>query len=382
MDRIPALTSIRGIAALLVFVGHYTTMAGRHHFGAKPGQDPVWRLLAQGGSGVTVFFALSGFLLVGRYLDTPWGLREFGRYWLRRAARILPLYWVLCTIYLVSPLWTGWPWEPFGAWPIFYTLTQGFFVDLKFGNIGVAWSLTVEESFYVILLPLVSALGLAWRAHSSFLRGAMGGALVLGLFAITLYQLGRALGDQHWITSWGFFAGRGQWRAYTICGRFLDFACGALLALIFRRTRNRLLNRRWLPDVGIIVAAVLFVVVAAMAPREGIVGSAGWRANMVLAALSACVIYLCCVPRGCFTKVLAWRPFVYVGEISYAFYLVHHDLIYPLASALPWLATCPFVVGCAVTYLASSLVAAGCFELIERPCRRWLLARLDRPIAA
>lgn len=374
------MTSVRGIAALLVFVGHYTTMAGRHHFGAKPGQNPAWWLLAQGGSGVTVFFALSGFLLVGRYLDTPWGVREFGRYWLRRAARILPLYWVLCTAYLVWPLWTGSSWEPLGAWPIYYTLTQGFFVDLKFGNIGVAWSLTVEESFYVILLPLVAALGFGWRAHASVGRGAAGAALVLALFTIALYQLGRALDDQPWITAWGFFAGRGEWRAYTICGRFLDFACGAILALVFRRTSNPLLNSRWLPDVGVVVAAIMVVGVAAMAPREGIVGSDGWRANIVLAAFAAVGIYLCCAPRGYFTEALAWRPFVYAGEISYAFYLVHHDLIYPLASAFPWLAAYPFVVGCALTYIASSLVAAACFELIERPCRRWLLAHLDRGV--
>ena len=48
MGRIPALTAIRGIAALLVFVAHYTTMAGRVHFGPRPGESAAWQLLAQG----------------------------------------------------------------------------------------------------------------------------------------------------------------------------------------------------------------------------------------------------------------------------------------------------------------------------------------------
>lgn len=118
-------------------------------------------------SGVDLFFVLSGFLIAGILLQNVGAKNYFSTFYIRRAARIIPLYVVIvlvlvAVIYLASrlganeladsvdrhlPLWS------------YLTFTQNFLYAVrgKFDDplIDVTWSLAVEEQFYIALSLLV-----------------------------------------------------------------------------------------------------------------------------------------------------------------------------------------------------------------------------------
>jgi peptidoglycan/LPS O-acetylase OafA/YrhL len=133
----PALTALRAVAALLVFLYHFPPSGlGRL----------VEVVVSQGHVGVTVFFVLSGFLITVRYYP-PFarGDRGLADYFVRRMARILPLYYVVLT--LTNFLSAGA--VPVGPshWPD-WTLTQALFGSgVEEITIPTSWSLTVEECF-------------------------------------------------------------------------------------------------------------------------------------------------------------------------------------------------------------------------------------------
>ncbi len=91
----PELDAIRGVAILLVFWFH-----GFMFFTPPAGTVPAWEraFLAgarQGGSGVNLFFVLSGFLITGILLDSVGKPDYYSRFYYRRALRILPAYYLL-----------------------------------------------------------------------------------------------------------------------------------------------------------------------------------------------------------------------------------------------------------------------------------------------
>src|SRR5437764_771313 len=141
---IKPLTSLRAIAAALVFFYHFVYL--RH---PVPARNVFEAVIQYGFIGVTMFFVLSGFVLSLRYyrevaLDTF----RWGPYIRRRVARIYPVYFFILAWLVLLRV----PINISNA-----TLTQGFFTKLvQTGNI-VTWSLTVEECFY-FMLPTVLAI--------------------------------------------------------------------------------------------------------------------------------------------------------------------------------------------------------------------------------
>ena len=134
-----------------------------------------------GWSGVDLFFVLSGYLIGDKLLGERdrSGRVRVGAFYVNRALRILPAYLAAVAIYFsidavqegrgLQPLWR------------FLTFTQNLLIDLNANTFSHAWSLCVEEHFY-LMLPLVlvglSACGL-WR-HGWML---LVGLVVFGLVA-------------------------------------------------------------------------------------------------------------------------------------------------------------------------------------------------------
>src|SRR5215469_16696156 len=99
--RIPALDGLRGVAALLVLIAHY--------FAHVPYGT---RLAAFDWLGVDLFFVLSGFLIGSIILAEHAQANFFFSFYLRRAARIVPVYAIVCggTLALAALL-AGHPWS-------------------------------------------------------------------------------------------------------------------------------------------------------------------------------------------------------------------------------------------------------------------------------
>jgi peptidoglycan/LPS O-acetylase OafA/YrhL len=95
--RLPALDGIRGLAVPGVMAEHYEI----RDWPWRAGWSPVWHAIQLGGSGVDLFFVLSGFLITGILLDTRSRSDYFRSFMLRRALRIFPLYYAALVVIFV-----------------------------------------------------------------------------------------------------------------------------------------------------------------------------------------------------------------------------------------------------------------------------------------
>lgn len=124
--RLAGLDAVRFAAAMMVVATHY----------GIPMPFGPW-----GGNGVSLFFALSGYLLWRPFVT---GRPDTRRYLVARGARILPAYWLACVVLVVifgsAPAW---------AW---FAMVPG--VDAP---LGVVWTLQAEVAFY-LALPLLGLL--------------------------------------------------------------------------------------------------------------------------------------------------------------------------------------------------------------------------------
>src|SRR5437773_11907305 len=150
-ERQPGLDLLRALAIIVVVIYH----AGIMGF-PLPGQAHRF-----GWIGVDLFFVLSGYLIGGQ-LVAPLAHGQnikLGRFFGRRALRILPAYLVVLAIYLFLPSWREYP-EMFPPWKFLLSVQNiGLHGGTAFSH---AWSLAVEDQFY-LLLPLVLLVLNRWR---------------------------------------------------------------------------------------------------------------------------------------------------------------------------------------------------------------------------
>jgi len=171
--RFELFESLRAIAALSVLVHHTGGWSNVNLFTWYGAFTSKLHL------GVTLFFLISGFLLYRPHavqmLGAP-AAPPTGDYALRRAFRILPAYWVALT---VLNLWPGLRGVFTKDWWVYYGLLQSYRPEWSLRGIGVAWSLSVEIAFYV-LLPLVAVV-LSWAGRRLDLRDRVG-TILYGVF--------------------------------------------------------------------------------------------------------------------------------------------------------------------------------------------------------
>src|SRR5246127_3054402 len=101
--RIPALDGLRGIAIGLVLLRH-AIFGVTSVEGIESHSSLISALVASGQlpwSGVDLFFVLSGFLIGGILLDARPSPRYFQTFYIRRAYRILPLYFLVIALSLL-----------------------------------------------------------------------------------------------------------------------------------------------------------------------------------------------------------------------------------------------------------------------------------------
>ncbi len=169
--HLPGLDGIRGLAIMMVMLGHFLTIGGHLN-----NQHPVSRLFSSGFLGVDLFFSLSGFLITGILIDSKMRQGYFRVFYLRRALRIFPLYYGLLTVSCLSVLWItphdqellvghhSMLWHWLYASNIGIAVNHGnWLMSPTWVSLGHFWSLAVEEQFYLIwplLVFLVSTLRL------------------------------------------------------------------------------------------------------------------------------------------------------------------------------------------------------------------------------
>lgn len=141
MQRLDYLDFLRGIAVLLVLLAH------THHFF---NYEPFSQWSGIGARGVQLFYIVSGFTIYYIYQNKLNTSLDIKNYMIKRAFRILPLYFLVLPIYFIV----------FGVnkdyeYPLFnlithYLLINGFFPEYINSILRVEWSIFVEFMFYIV----------------------------------------------------------------------------------------------------------------------------------------------------------------------------------------------------------------------------------------
>lgn len=162
---VPAFDGLRAVAAVAVVLSHCA--AGRGALALLNSK------VGLGALGVDLFFALSGYLITGILLgvrDAASPARGLSRFYVRRALRIFPLYYLAVGIYLAL----GYPGIRENAW---WFLAYAVNVGKALGVTGWAplnhfWTLAVEEQFYLLWPALILAVPRAWLGTACLLLAA------------------------------------------------------------------------------------------------------------------------------------------------------------------------------------------------------------------
>lgn len=355
--RAAGLDGMRGVASVLVFLVHiwiYTSPS-------RPPRDDFWDLLIfEWRLCVVFFFVLSGFLLFrdfARAVVRRDGGADARGYAVRRVARIAPAYYVALTG-AVLLLW-GSEVEGFRSIDLpdlglFALFAQNYSEATQLRFNPVLWTLALEVAFY-ISLPFIGML--AYRLGSVRRTALMLGSLVAGGIGWNAYV---------------HYSEAGSVAAYLLPGYLPYFALGMLLSLALERYSAR--EGGW-PQLGLGPATALMLSGFTLVVLDG-----WWHAAEREPAANAAIGVFQDLPAGFgFTAMIAaaafgigaaveWtrlRPFVWMGEISYGFYLWHVPIIL-FTKRLDLLPT-NFFAATAVTLPVAIAVAGMSWHLMERP---------------
>ena len=313
----PALTGVRALAAYLVFISHYYGVIG--NWAAKG----LSRFFAEFHVGVVMFFVLSGFLIAHRYYDNfqlskPW----FLKYLKNRIARIYPIFFLL-TVGTFVGWWyfDNWARNLFGHYMglllLNLTLTRAFFPQFIFKGIGPAWSLTVEECFYVTA-PIIFFVYKKYRIlfPLAFL------ITLFGLFLICIFR------NHFWF---GFLGSFKFLMLSTYFGRCFEFFVGIKLALVIMKRGIGRKDKIPYTLVGFfaIFSCVYLLSILPIAKGElsGLSNANGFLINnYVLPIAVAAFFYGLLTEKTVVEKWLGNNFVQLLGKSSYVFYLLHFGL--------------------------------------------------------
>ncbi|SKB03146.1 acyltransferase family protein [Aeromicrobium choanae] len=361
----------RRVASLDGIRGGFMALFMAYHFGLTA--------LTGAWTGINVFFVLSGFL-IARLLITE--RERFGRvdllgFYRRRARRLLP---ALVVLLLVVATWAllladdatrrqlrGDIVATLGFvmnWRLIAEADQYF---AEFGSASMlrhAWTLSVEEQFYVVVPLLLAAL--AWIGSR---RVAIA---VLALLAV---------GSAWWTAQVGLDGASAQAHAYYGTDtRLQSLLVGVLLAhLLAGPAALRTPSRAVLEPVSWLSLGALLAALVLVDPMSPLFFEQG---GMLVQSAVVAVLVWACVARPDLSvhRVLGWRPLAYLGERSYGLYLYHWPVKLWLEREVPGMsAAVEIAVGCVVT----TALAALSYRYLERPVLdhglRGLVPRLRRP---
>ena len=339
----PALDGTRALAvtAVLLFHGGVSWMSG-------------------GYLGVSVFFTLSGYLITSLLLTehASTGSIAAAAFYTRRARRLLPAS-LVCIVGVCLMAWAGWfegvanlRRDVFGAvFQVFNWVKLGSgesYADLTAAQAGLKqpldhyWSLAIEEQFYWVW-PMVF-IGLVAFARRRGVKVFTVVAWLTGLSAVAAPVIAQVWGPNaaYWATP----------------ARICEILAGALVACWLH---GRSVPRGVAPlapiSLGVLtVACVLF--------PDGHGPAYQGALPLVAAASAALIVGL--QAAGPVRSLLAARPFVGLGKISYGVYLYHWP-VFVLIDRETW--DLPVGVLLLIKSSITLVVAVVSYSLVERPIR-------------
>lgn len=332
-----AMEGIRGFAVFLVFLVHYVTLVDPwlSHYSLTQLISGYVRSI--GNIGVDLFFVLSGYLIYGMLIRKK---RAFGSYLIRRIQRIYPTFTAVFIIYLMLSASVPSESKIPDGWESVIYLLQNFLLlpglfDIR-AMITVAWSLSYEFFYYLLVPLIISSLRLrAWDWKRRVLLFVSASVLLFIYFAIYGGHI-----------------------------RLLMFTSGILL---FEITENKKIFN--IPPIGIpaLVTAIASVILLNEFDANG------WWKFALLFVLFFTFCLDCFASDGVANKVFKYPPMRWLGNMSYSYYLIHGlalkfifmliNLTYPPGNKDDWL----FWVALPVIFFLTLIPSAILFIYIEKP---------------
>jgi peptidoglycan/LPS O-acetylase OafA/YrhL len=339
-DRIPELDGLRGVAILTVILAHYSGKA-----------------YAPGGFGVTLFFVISGFIITRLFLAeiNATGSIAIGRFYARRFIRLMPALTVAVASIAVATVLLG---EAFSIIPVVAALTylknyQTLFLPDHIGpplaNLGIYWSLAVEEHFYLVFPLLLLGFRRQPAAFCALLAGLIAACLAWRLALILHFEVP---------------APRTYMGSDT---RFDSPLMGALLACLCRlREQNgqpvtSLAN--WSLPAGLLLILISFLI------RDPIFRET-FRYSIQNIGIALCLFGILYGPALSWPRrLLASGPLHGLGVISYSLYLWHIFILYLAIRFSP--AEMPRLAVAAGAAVAALAVAYLSWRFLEKGMERF-----------
>jgi len=288
--HLPALDGLRAMAVTVVIVYHLG-------FESIPGD-----------LGVSAFFVLSGFLISWLLLQeiSHTGGISFRQFYARRALRIVPAYYAFLVLIYVQEHLRGYEWDP-------WLTVSGFSYLVNYYNgmhghpntaIAHAWSLSVEQQFYV-LWPIL--LNLLMRKGSIVAAWILAGIIVCVVGIRSIMYLGFAVDHAY------------LYNAFET--RFDSIAIGCLVAIVATWRRVVMLAGVLSKSSLAPVITLLLLCCSRVWGPAGYHYSIGFTIDSTL--LAVFMVQLLILSRQPAWHWLDHPVMVYLGKISYSLYLYH-----------------------------------------------------------
>lgn len=328
--RLPVLDGLRGLAALIVVLGHASY------------QEMMPSLLRGKGvaqMGVVLFFLLSGFLMTYLYAGTPLSVGRISAYARHRFGRVLPLYVLVVVLSFVTYKFVV-PVAIFDVFSIEDLL--GHLLIIKAN--GVLWTVPVEIQFYLVFVAI-------WYAES---RGvSLPVIAVLAVLCVLAAYLSGSYGRNFLLARWGHF-----------------FLLGSLTGLLWRRHRQQMLTISTLPMVRWSSWVIVILALLALPQLRQWVGCSVFPAiidpffaGLPLLFFLAALLNL---PAAGFLKI---RFMCWLGKISYGIYIFHVPVLRLVRRGFQSIGIAPGVYLFPLAFALVLQVAWVSYRYFETPMR-------------
>jgi peptidoglycan/LPS O-acetylase OafA/YrhL len=314
VDRVASLTGIRAVAAILVVGTHAAYATGKYTHG-------YWGLVGSRMEiGVPIFFVLSGFLLFGPWVKsaaTGGPPPSLSRYAWHRVRRIMPAYVITVLVaYVLYHFREAGP-NPGHSWGGLVrnlTLTQiytdGYLGKYLHQGLTQMWSLAVEAAFYLVL-PLLAYVLLVLISRRRWQPKLVVGA-VAAMASISPAWLVLVHTD-HW-----FPDGARLWLP-----TYLAWFLGGMMLTVLQRMGVRCYAFMAVPLAIICYFIVSTPIAGAPTTSPATLGEALYKTCFYAVIAVLAVAPLALGNQGLYSRLLASRPMVWLGEISYEIFLIH-----------------------------------------------------------